>query len=312
MTESLLRSIRERLIDESEPLAGLLRKCLLLAAETKSDSLRRWARYELNGYDEGIDLPSYRMIPTPPIKVDYVSGNTRVTNQTFLRVQLPEQAREFVPESLSFSQPVEELEKLAEQKSLSFTGGGLAYAQSSWGKELGWMQQITGMHFDISGTVILGILGKIRTQLVDLIADLTSDTPLAELPHKDSVDAAVGQHIGMQYNTTIKVANGPTAIGNSPVATTQNLNIEEVLKLIEAVVSASEESGEFEGKPELLEAAEELHSEITAGSPTTGEVVKKAGRLQKLSEGVGIPLLTAAVAGAVEAAVALALGGTFG
>lgn len=34
MTDSLLRSLREHMLDESEPLAGLLRKCLLLGAET--------------------------------------------------------------------------------------------------------------------------------------------------------------------------------------------------------------------------------------------------------------------------------------
>ncbi|MFF3869930.1 hypothetical protein [Micromonospora sp. NPDC001898] len=49
MTDTLLRSLREHLIDESEPLAGLLRKCLLLGAETGSQTLRDWARKELNG-----------------------------------------------------------------------------------------------------------------------------------------------------------------------------------------------------------------------------------------------------------------------
>ena len=58
MTDTLLRSLRDRLLDESEPLAGLLRKCLLLAAQTGSELLRQWARYELNGYDEGVELPS--------------------------------------------------------------------------------------------------------------------------------------------------------------------------------------------------------------------------------------------------------------
>jgi hypothetical protein len=49
VTDALLRSLRERMLDESEPLAGLLRKCLLLGAETGSVTLRYWARKELNG-----------------------------------------------------------------------------------------------------------------------------------------------------------------------------------------------------------------------------------------------------------------------
>jgi hypothetical protein len=83
MTDTLLRSLRARLLDESEPLAGLLRKCLLLGAETGSDSLRQWARYELSGYGEGVELPSYRRLPTPAISVDSISGNRWAKNVTY-------------------------------------------------------------------------------------------------------------------------------------------------------------------------------------------------------------------------------------
>ena len=68
MKNTLLSSLRERVLDESEPLAGLLRKCLLLGAETGSESLRQWARYELNGYGADVDVPNYRLLPTLPIE----------------------------------------------------------------------------------------------------------------------------------------------------------------------------------------------------------------------------------------------------
>lgn len=312
MTDTLLRSLREHLLDESEPLAGLLRKCLLLGAETGSDSLRQWARYELNGYEEGVELPSYRMLPAPTLMVDSFSGPNRTTGQAFDRLQLPPKARECVPEKMPFHQPIEELQKLAEQKTLSFTGPGLGFAVKRWNDVLDWRQQVTGMHFELSGSVITGILGQIRTQLVDMVADLTAETPLAELPGKAAVDAAVEQHIGTQYITTIQTANGPTAIGTGATAKSEGLSLDEAIRLIEAVRLASDESGEFEGKSELLEAAQDLRAEIVADSPSTGEVIKKAGRLQKLAEGVGLPLLTAAAAGAVEAVTGLALGGAFG
>ena len=54
MTDTLLRSLRERMLDESEPLAGLLRKCLLVGAETGSRRRDR-ARKELNGYASEAD-----------------------------------------------------------------------------------------------------------------------------------------------------------------------------------------------------------------------------------------------------------------
>lgn len=311
MTDTLLRSLRERLLDESESLAGLLRKCLLLGAETGSDSLRKWARYELNGYDEGVELPAYRKLPTPPIAVDSVSRNAWAQNVAYSRFQLPRRARECIGEELQLRQPVEELEKLAGQKSLSFTNTGLAYAQALWNEELGPFQQIISMCFRMSGSAISGVLGQIRTQLVDVIADLTADTPLTELPRKDQVDAAVGQHIGTQYNTTIHEANGPTAVGNN-VTAKEGLSIEDALQLLDAVHTEAEGLSDEPAREELVEAIDDLRAEAQSDSPDTGAVVKKAGRLKAVSAAIGNATLSAAVGGAVEAFTSLAMGGVFG
>lgn len=312
MADTLLRSLRDRLMDESEPLAGLLRKCLLLGAETGSESLRQWVRYELNGYDEGVELPGYRRLPTPAISVNSVSGNTWATGQIFNRLQLPAEAQKGVPEYLPLHQPIEELERLAAQKSLSFTGIGLAYAQNLWNKELGPFQQITGMSFSVSGSAIAGVLGQIRTQLVDLVADLTADTPLAELPGKDQVDAAVGQHIGTQYNTTIHAANGPTAIGTKAEAKSEGLSVDDAIKLLDAIHNESDSVDDKQARAELLEAIEDLRAEAESAAPDTGAIVKKVGRLRAAALRIGVPALSAAVGGAVEAFTSLALGGAFG
>src|SRR4051794_40554338 len=103
--DTLLRSIRERLLDESEPLAGLLRKCLMLGAETGSDSLRNWARSELNGYGDGAEVPSYRKLHGVPISMNSMSGRTWATGQIIDRHQLPKDAWEYVPEEFPFRQP---------------------------------------------------------------------------------------------------------------------------------------------------------------------------------------------------------------
>lgn len=311
MTDTLLRSLRDKALDESEPLAGLLRKSLLLGAETGSDALRQWARYELNGYDEGVELPSYRRLPTPPISVDSISGNTWAKNQTFNRLQLPTEARKCVPETFPLHQPVEELERLSQSKSLSFTGTGLAYAQTLWNEELGPFQQIMSMSFVLSGSAIAGVLGQIRTQLVDVVADLTADTPLAELPGKEQVDAAVGHHIGTQYVTTINSTNGPTAIGTMAQASSEGLDVNDALRLLDGVRDAAAHVAEG-NRNALLQAVEELRAAVEQDAPDTGDVVKKVGRLRAVAEGVGVPVLTAAVGGVVEAFTSLAVSGAFG
>lgn len=311
MTNTLLSSLRERVLDESEPLAGLLRKCLLLGAETGSESLRQWARYELSGYNEDVDVPSYRLLPSLPIKVDSISGNTWAKGQTFDRLQLPVEAREGVPESFPLRQPVEELESLTGTSSVSFTSTGLAYAQTIWNSKLGPFQQILRMSYSLPGSMLTGVLGQIRTQLVDVVADLTAETPLAEMPKKDAVDAAVGQHIGTQYNTTIQAANGPTAIGNR-AKVNEGLSVEDAIKLLEAVQTAAKDVPDDEGRAELLAAVEDLRAATEQEAPDTGDVVKKAGKMRGIAARIGIPAVTAAATGAVETVTTLALSGAFG
>ncbi|MGX5359857.1 AbiTii domain-containing protein [Kocuria sp. KH4] len=312
MKNTLLSSLRERVLDESEPLAGLLRKCLLLGAETGSESLRQWARYELNGYGADVDVPNYRLLPTLPIQVNSISGMTVVTGQTFNRLQLPVEAREGVPESFPLRQPVEELESLTGRSSVSFTDTGLAYAQTVWNSQLGPYQQITGMSYSLAGAVLTGVLGQIRTQLVDVVADLTAETPLAELPRKDAVDAAVGQHIGTQYNTTIQTATGPTAVGSGAKAKSEGLSVEGAIKLLIAVQDAAKDVPDGESRAELLAAVEDLRTATEQEAPDTGEVIKKAGKLRTLAERIGVPAVTAATSGAVETVTTLALSGAFG
>lgn len=313
MADPLLQALREQIIDESEPLAGLLRKCLLLGAQTGSDSLRQWARFELNGYSDDVDVPRYRLLGTLPIFVDSVSGYTHVTGQVFDRLQLPPKARQFVAETMPMRQPVEELEALAKEDTIKFTNSGLAAAQSMWNGELGPFQQIVGISFKIPGSVVTGILGQIRTQLVDVIAELLADTPMTELPRKESVDAAVGAHIGTQYNTTIHTPQAPLAIGTGAEAV-NGVTIDEMLRLLDAVreQAAAEELPDDEVS-EILDAVEDLRGAIEQGTASnTGEIVKKTGRLKQLVTNLGAPLLVASTTGAVEAITSAAMAGAFG
>lgn len=312
MTETLLRSLRERLLDESEPLAGLLRKCLMLGAETGSSSLRDWARYELNGYEARVDVPSYRHISVPIIKMNSISGYMVVTGQTINRFNLPTETIDLVPQVLHLREPIEELETLARSTTLAFTHSALAYAQAVWNEQLDEFQQITNLHYEIPAAVVTGVLGKIRTQLVDLVADLTADTPLAELPGKEQVDAAVGQHIGTQYNTTIHSIEGPTAIGANAVATNTGLSVNDAVRLLDKVCAESGSVIDKQAKAELLQAVEDLRAEAEGAVPDTGAVVKKAGRLKAVAAKIGMPALSSSVSGAVEAFTSLAIGGAFG
>jgi hypothetical protein len=312
MTQPLLHSLRERVLDENEPLAGLLRKCLLLGAETGSTSLRDWARLELNGYTDEALLPEYRKLFNAPMTMDSMSGNTRTTGQIITRSQLPPAAREYVSEFLILTQPIEELERLAQEKSLHFKPRSVSAAQSIWNRELGAFQSIVNLSYAVSGSVFTGILGQIRTNLVDLIADLTMATPLAELPSRADVDAAMRHHIGHLgdvYTTTVVKPSGPTAVGASANASA-GLSVEDVLQLLETVKrSAASVAGDT---TEVENAVTELHNAVTQPQPETGEVIKRAGRLRKVAENLGVATVTGATNAAVTAITELAMQGAFG
>lgn len=312
MTDTLLQSLRERALDETEPLAGLLRKCLMLGAETGSTSLREWARRELNGYTEEGSIPEYRKIPGVPMSVDSISGNTWARGQTFTRWQLPAAAQEYVTEFLFLTQPVEELERLAQEKTLHFKPAGLAAAQAMWNRELSAFQSIMDMSYTLSGSVFSGILGQIRTKLVDLIADLTMSTPLAELPRREDVDAAMLHrigHVGDVYKTTIVEPVGPTAIGAGASASV-GLSVDDVLALLSAVQLAAQ-SAEPDTS-EVEEALASLRDAVTTSEPQTGEVIKRAGKLREVADKLGVAAVSSATGAAVSALTDLAMQGVFG
>ena len=314
VTDTLLRSLRERMLDESEPLAGLLRKCLLLGAETGSVSLRDWARKELNGYGGEDDVPEYRSLSGVPISMNSISGNTWATGQTISRFQLPQEAWEYVPETVSFRQPVEELEQMAGQKSLSSSSPGLSMAQTIWNRRLGPFQSISSLSYTMTGSVVAGMVGQIRTQLVDIIADLTADTPMSELPSKGQVDAAVSERIGAStvYNTTIHAASGAVAIGTEAQAKTEGLSVQDVLQLLDAVQEAAASGVEEADRAEVLEAVADLRVALSQETPDTGVVVKKAGRLRSLGLKIGGASLMAATEGAASALIEMSMSGAFG
>lgn len=311
MTEPLLRSLREVMLDETEPLAGLLRKCLLLGAETGSESLRTWARAELKGYPpEGDDVPAYRKLHGVPMVMDSMSGNTWAKGQNLARLQVPAKAREYVPEFISFVQPVEELAQLAQQKHLNFGHAGLAMAQTVWNSELGPYQSVVSLAFVVPGSFLSGILAQVRTNLVDMIADLTASTPLTELPGRASVDAAVREHVGDVYNTTVLQPSGPTAIGRESSANA-GLSIADAVTLLKEVAKAANQLEQSQ-QADVQAAVRDLEAAMTTEGAESGEVLRRTGKLRSLTEKLGGTALTAATSSAVSAITELALQGAFG
>lgn len=314
MTDTVLQSLRARVLDETEPIAGLLRKCLILGADTGSDALRDWARLELNGYGDNDEVPSYRRFPNPTIMYDSMSGNTWMTNGTIDALQLPAEAREDMPDHLACKQPIEELEELAKRESVSMRTGHLSYSEMVWNSKLGPFQQVMNLRYTMTGSVFTGLVGQVRTKLVDIVADLTAGVPLTELPLTARVDEVMRErvgHVGDIYNTNINHPIGPTAVGPNASARSEGMTVAEVLGLLAEVERNIAAAQAGEDRDEADTALVELRGVVKQDKPETGEVVRRAGRLRAAIDRLGNAGATAATSRAAEALTDMAMNGQF-
>lgn len=289
MTDTVLQSLRARVLDETEHLAGLLRKCLILGADTGSDALRDWARLELNGYGDDDDVPSYRRLPNPTIMYDSMSGNTWMKNGTIDALQLPAEARDDMPDHLACKQPIEELEELAKRKAVSMRTGHLAYSEMVWNSKLGPFQQVMNLRYTMTGSVFTGLVGQVRTKLVDIVADLTAGIALTELPPTARVDEVMRErvgHVGDFYNTNTNInqPTPPTAVGLEANAKAEGMSVVEVIALLAEVPRTIAAAPAGADRDEADNALVELREVVEQDEPDTGEVVKHTGLLASIPQ----------------------------
>ena len=85
---SLLTEIRDGAISSETRLDEVLRRCLVLAEELDSETLRIWADNELDGYKSLDEVPDYRAIAVTP-KFNAANFAWKVTGQTVPIEYLP-------------------------------------------------------------------------------------------------------------------------------------------------------------------------------------------------------------------------------
>jgi hypothetical protein len=90
------------------------------------------------------------------------------------------------------------------------------------------------------------------------------------------------------------------------------MSLDEAVRLLDVVRTASQNIDDQSAKDELLQVLEDLRIEAHSSRPDTGAVIKKAGRLKTAAARIGIPAVSAAVGGAVEAFTSVAIAGSFG
>lgn len=224
----LLRDLRERVLDESESLVGLLRTCLALGAVTGSDALRSWASRELKGYESADEVPAYRRLQLP-LYLDSISlSNVLVPSQPVSRHQAPPDARPLIPSLVSLRSPVEHLRGMAESgETHQVRTESLKFAAAKWNLALGNDPQIVDLYYKLPDTAVGGVLSVVRTTLVEMVMDMAQDVPLDQLPTRRQADAAVQVHVdqsGDQYHVSVHDNKGVVGQGPAGSQTQHTVN----------------------------------------------------------------------------------------
>jgi hypothetical protein len=153
-------------LDESKPLAGILRKCIVLGGEIGSASLRDWASRESKGYDSP-ELPEYRVVHAQ-IEIDAVTVNAVIKGQPISSRSLPDFVAEHISERLELRSGIGELEALAasheatsDSIKLSLPDGAMiaAFMNRENGNPY---QQIQAVYWAMPPAVVRGVIDRVR------------------------------------------------------------------------------------------------------------------------------------------------------
>ncbi|MHA2787856.1 AbiTii domain-containing protein [Corynebacterium sp. S7] len=297
MPDSLLLSIRSGLI-EGRPLPDLLRACIFLGSDTNSQLLQDWARKELEGYpeDEDAEVPEYRTLEYPPVFATLQAGNQFISNTPLSPFNVPEKAREYYPENLYFTQPLQTLMEFSlQEKAVKFLPGKLLMVRDIYNNKYAPLNQILEISVNLDKSYFSGIVDRIRTVLSSMIADLTKSNPMETLPSSERVDRVVKKYIENHYDTRIEQASGPVAIGSNAQSIQNGLKISELVDLIKGI-----DLGIYELEPdqrrETEAELERVSDELQAGTPNKGVIRSIFDKIR----GIGARAGDAAFTGAME------------
>lgn len=211
----LLAQIEEGALEAGVPLADTLRKCVALGGRAGSAQLRDWARLELDGYASGQELPDYRVVPAM-IAIDGATMSAQVTQQPISATQLPDGIGEHVKEEVHLRHGAAELQQLASDpsKPIRLLLPGAAEVVRLVNHEMQqagtYGQQVTTVYWVISHSSVVGVLDRIRTTLVALVAELRAvGVGEGQVPSAEAADAAVNVvlHGGKRHNVTVVTAH---------------------------------------------------------------------------------------------------------
>jgi hypothetical protein len=298
---NLLAEVQRDALNAQAPLADTLRKLVALGGEVGSTELREWAGLELRGY-LGVEVPEYRK-PGAILQVDAIVGNMQITGQQISARELPESAQK-LGEAVQLPHPVAEIEAMLDRASTDSGSIKLTIPMAQevallWNHESeDAFQHVNSIYFSVSAPALSGVLDRVRTTLVELVAEMRAGMPAsAEAPSREVADHAVNVVVhgeGHSVNVTTAAASGS---GTHQVEAQSAMS-----EAPQVEVAWPELRGELSELGVPGEELEKLHKALlTDGDPTDRELGTAAsGWIGQLSTRVASGAITLAGATSTE------------
>lgn len=201
LRRSRLDRLEDDVLDESRPLAPILRQVIALGGHAHSEPLRTWALRELQGY-EGTDvpIPDYRRISAPLMMevMDGLMGRFQPQKQPVSMFDLPDFAQESLGDVLRLGQGVGQIESLiARQPEQTVQLAPAMAAELAVFMSQNPSRQVLRLYWTVHPSAMEGVLDQVRTRLVQLVGELRAAMPHGQQnPTPDQVAQAL-QHINV-------------------------------------------------------------------------------------------------------------------
>lgn len=175
---SILQQIIQEATSPDCDVTRMLRLCKVLASRLKHEPLKEWVRCELEGYDDEVPLPAYRILPATN-RGHYVGLNYKATLDIPLSV-LPEAARE----RYSIVEIRKGIAQFVDLARKGVTGG---HVELAWPVEIALEYASKSVNYgqcirawqQISPSSLVGMIDQIKNKVLGFALDIEAEAPEA-------------------------------------------------------------------------------------------------------------------------------------
>jgi hypothetical protein len=296
----LLTEIQNDALSDCTPVATLLRKVMVLAANLDSEVLEDWVKHELHGYTSDAEVPPYRTF-VMSFKINGQNRRWEMTRQSVPQILVNQILNDEDFHVFECRQPIGTINT----EEIKASKGYLTIPLDNellllQGKLYDPSVSLTRFWGEVSASQVLGITDAVRSRVLDFILKLKKT-----YPHADDINGVIAnshqdkQAVTHIYNTTIHGGNVGPVGNNAGASITITVNQGDRVRLREELAKHGVDEAD------ILELEAALVDEPTAkdaksfGPKVAGWMGKMVGKAASGAWTVGVNVGTTVIQAAL-------------